>query len=761
MAHLELVGAPTVAVGLVAGGLQTSGTGTVSGVVPDAGPVNGYINLSSLGDQYNEFAAAWVSSIGTAKTLSGTTGGFGLGIQPLSDHYSAMTTAQPESFAADMSTPSAVTLKIVPDAGDSVGQPVGVSLEAYLEGDISSGWTLSGMTGTLQAQFNGSATPPATISFDPIQQPPFGGMTEGAFSSTIGATFQISLTSHVAGTMTDSGTLNLQAVLSADTFYTVAGAVTPTALSFDAAKGSVDYAYTVNGGDLTQAPQITFAWASGTTAGTEIAKIPGTISGQTAASDTPYTGSRPGSDFSASPPPAGTKYLLMEIDDGQGTTSVISVPYNPSITVADHYGAGAGEPAGTFGRFFAGVPVPGESLTVNLSNEMAVLDHQAGGVVVNLGGHVLTLSPTSTPGQFVSQTFDPGQLKGSTPLTVTDPLGGAPLAPVKDTVDVIPLPKWFGVLNHLSEEFDPSKNSYVFTGSLVNVKTSTLPGYTLPDVPGLWLVSGLVGGPSSNVFDNGVDAHMNVTIVAPLNPAQAPTTETLQSGGSITFLGSPVGPSLPNTTTQLNLVPRTLELGAFTYTYKTSGKASVSLFKGKSFNQPPLKVTPSLTASASYTVTLTVTLTPTGGLSGTQSSLGFTVNAPFQGELLIPGFTLGSSALDGGISKLKTLITHSNPASAVISELTTYLTDALKNAGLLPSFSGSAKASGSVVLNGKVSLQGLPFAAQPTHGSLTGSVTLSAPTANLKFAFGGKSYDAASANLGGLLNQNLPIKKSF
>lgn len=593
-----------------------------------------------------------------------------------------------------------------------------------------------------------------------------GNLTaSGQYLAKPGDEIPIQISTAVTGAATTDH--NTTASFSADTLVQVDVSpaqfnVTPTALSFDAATGNVDYAYTISDSDLPAPPKITFAWASDRTADTVLARIPGTISGQTAASDTPYTGTRPGSDFSATPPPARTKFLLMLIDDGQGTTNVIPAPYNPSITVADHLGASAGEPAGTFGRFFAGVPVPGESLTVDLSNEMAVLDHQASGVVVNLGGHILTLSPTSTPGQFVSQTFDPGQLNGATPLTVTDALGGAPLAPVNDSFDVIALPKWFGALNDLSEEFDPSKGSYVFTGSLVNVKTSTLPGFSLPNVPGLWLVSGLVGGPAGNVFDTGVDAHMNVTIVAPINPSQAPTTETLQSGGSITFLGSPAGPSLPKTTTRLNLKPRTLELGAFTYTYKTSDTSSVSLFKGKSFNRPPMKITPSLTAKAKYTVNLSVTLTPTGGLSGTQSSLGFTVNAPFQGELSIPEFTLGSSALDSGISKLKALITHSNPATAVISELTTYLTDALKNAGLLPSFSGSAKVSdSSVVLNGKVSLQGLPFTAQPTHGSLTGSVTLNALTANLKFAFGGKSYNAASANLGGLLNLNVPIKKSF
>ena len=678
----------------------------------------------------------------------------------------------PWTATVTASATATATLEILPDAGQKIGDPVVINLS---DPAMDTGATVSLTAGPA---FNHGG-PSGTLTYSG---------EDGSFPAKIGDTIPITITTSVSlsgasqdkpSTVTGEEDLRLSVYDPPPASTPVASITHPD--GWDPQDGTVEFGY-VNSGTLPQPPRITFAWASGPTQGDVLAAIPGSITGQTGPSTAahPWPASIAGSSLTT--PPAGTRDLLIEDRVGD-VTNVYAVPYRPSLKVTDRYGATAGEKVGVFGRFFSKVPGAAESFTVTLSPDLDVLDtsgpssmggagpvKRAQHLVVNLNGHVLTVAPTATAGAYLSQSFNPGALTGPTPLTVTDARGGLGLPPVKDAVDVVPEPKWFAALSPLEAVFNSATRTYAFSGSLVDVKTGTLPGFTLPAEPGLWLVSGLVGGPGSNVLDNGVDAYMKVDIVAPLNPTRSPTTETLKSGASVTFLGQPAGPALPETTTRLDLNAHTLDPGKVTYTYKPAeqeGKAPVSLFEGRTFKQPPLELSSHLTATVKYGVTLTVAFKPSGGLDVPRIALDFSVDAGLGGNLGIDGFAaLQSTALNDALGKFETAIktaTKAHPVTALISELAGDLVDYLQKKGILPTLSGSAAVTGTVMLAGKVELPGPPSSAQPLHGSLTGTITLGAPTAALKYSLGKRPpTPLATANLGSLLSlTGVKINKPF
>ena len=659
---------------------------------------------------------------------------FALGAYSIAQLYSDTADA-PWTATVTANASAKATLKIMPDAGQKVGDPVVVSVGYDPEDN-------GGATVTLTA---GPVTHTGGISGNVITE------LGTDYIAKIGDTIPVSIVTSATNSGGSQGKAS-QVNGANSVFISIADSPvsTGTALNWDAKGASVDYSYT-NSGNLTQTPTISFVWASGETINTQLTKAVGSVSGATAKGT--YPGSLLGKNLTT--PPAHAKYLLMVITVGQ-VQDVKPLAYNPSVTVSDKYGATAGEPANVLGRFFAGVPVVGEDLTITLSQELVVLNPGATGLVVSLGGHPLTLKPTSSISGFVTANFDPSRYNGSTPITVTDPRGGPGLAPIADKLDVIPLPSWFAAFADLSEEFDPTSKSYKFTGAFLNLKTGAFSGFAIPSAPGLWLGTGL---------ETGVDAHATVTIVAPLQSGKAPTTENFQVGASLTILGSTSPISLPEKTISLDLDPRTLGFKLSTYTYSAMGSSSVPLLKGlKPFNQPPLEISTALTSTVTYTVNLTVAFQSNGDLDPNNSSLQFSIQAPFKGTLGIAGYTVGSAALDKALGNFITVIKNSNPAGVVksaISEFFSYLATELGLDGILPSLTGGAAASGEIDLDGKVGLKGSADAAEPAHGTLTGQVNLMALPAKLDFTFLGQTYNLASLEIGEFLDLTKKINATF
>jgi uncharacterized lipoprotein NlpE involved in copper resistance len=514
---------------------------------------------------------------------------------------------------------------------------------------------------------------------------------------------------------------------------------TAVGVNWDPATGNVDFAY-VNG-VLTQPPQITFAWSSTPTLTAQSTRIAGTIDGLTGTGE-PYIQARPGSDFAASPPPTGTHYLLM-LDTVGTNTSVVSVPYAPTITVTDAEGATAGEIPSVFGRFFSTVSNPGESFQVAVSNDLAVLTATSGGVVAQLNGVFEALTLTS-PGHFTTPSVDTGQLKADATLLVTASAGSTKLATATNYLEVYPLPEWLTAIPNLMPVF--KNGTYTVAAKLVDLHTSASPGFALPAAPGLWLGAG---------FESGVDAYLNVGVVTTLNPLVKPSLAVVQGGGSVTFLGSQFA-SLPATVIPLSLDPRTLALLAPTISYSASGSGSPSLFGNKTFTLAPLNIMPNLTAAVNYGVILTVTLNADGTLKASESALAFGMDATLTGNLTFDSFTTGNQALDDAFTKLKSFISGANPVKAVISQLVSFLGGILADLGLLPTLptiAARANVSGAIALAGGVSLQGSPLAPQLGQSYLNGGVLLAVPTADITF----NGETAFSTNLGGFLNLVVPI----
>lgn len=373
---------------------------------------------------------------------------------------------------------------------------------------------------------------------------------------------------------------------------------------------------------------------------------------------------------------------------------------------------------------------------------------------MQVGNLSLTATATSNPQVLTTNTFNPGQFSAATYITTTVPRGGAPLAPLTDILDVIPLPTWMSIIPGLYDKFDPTSRTYQFSATLVNLNTSAFSGFQLPIVPGLWLAT---------EYQSGVNANMVLGVEAKLNPAAALPIENLQAGGTLNLLGTQIT-LVPQSTIPLNLDPRSLGLLNLTYKFTSTSSANMAVpfLKNSTFGILPLKINPSLTASVYYNVSLTVSLNPNGTLNPFQSLLSLNTTTSFQGTLAIPSFTLGNAQLDAGISTLKSVVTAANPVVGVVSSLVSYLTDALQDAGVLPSFNGSASADGSFQFDAVVGLQGNPFAATTTGGSITGQFFLNAPTVALNFSFLGKNYTAASVNLGTFLDlPHVNFSKSF
>jgi len=110
---------------------------------------------------------------------------------------------------------------------------------------------------------------------------------------------------------------------------------------------------------------------------------------------------------------------------------------------------------------------------------LAALQPKTGNITVQMGQDQLSVKPGSSPGQFVTESFDPGQLKESTALTVAVSEGERSIT-TQATLDVLPLPTWFNAIKPVTKSFDPAAKSYNFSGSFLNLSTNQLSGFSIP-----------------------------------------------------------------------------------------------------------------------------------------------------------------------------------------------------------------------------------------------------------------------------------------
>ena len=187
-----------------------------------------------------------------------------------------------------------------------------------------------------------------------------------------------------------------------------------------------------------------------------------------------------------------------------------------------------------------------------------------------------------------------------------------------------------------------------------------------------------------------------------------------------------------------DLDPRTLAINAMAFTYHDSGSSTIPLFTGTVLYAPPFEIKSDVKAKIDYTADLAIVLKKDGTLDAGQSDLNFAANSTLSGSIEIPGFDIGSGLLKKGLKAFDVVAkaaAAANPGALAIQELAGYLSDALKKAGLLPSFHGSAEFSGIVSLHGQATLSGTPRNPKVSRPLLSGKLKVLAPHAQLSFVW--------------------------
>ena len=251
--------------------------------------------------------------------------------------------------------------------------------------------------------------------------------------------------------------------------------ITPTSLSWNTAKGGVNFSYSAPD-PLPFSVPVDFYW-SPTKNFVKSADV-------LAATSLIEDGQKPSpihlDPSSLTAPPTGTNYLLVVLS--QNPNNTLSLAYDPEITVTGTYN-GSTDP-GTIGRFLA---VPGlvtEQFIDKLSPSLAALRQSVGTFINN--GQYLEAEPDSTllggwdGVTYITDGFDPGSLSKSAQLTTevqVDNDKKTPLKEVDTTLDVQPLPDWYKSLQSPTIIFmadSPGKNgiatgSYIIRGAIANL----------------------------------------------------------------------------------------------------------------------------------------------------------------------------------------------------------------------------------------------------------------------------------------------------
>jgi hypothetical protein len=256
-------------------------------------------------------------------------------------------------------------------------------------------------------------------------------------------------------------------------------------------------------------------------------------------------------------------------------------------------------------------------------------------------------------------------------------------------LDSEPVPQW---LQNIQSNNIFLGGTYHFTSSLA--LPDSLSQLAIPDE--VWF-----GGGS----ESGISAQATVSVAASLSPNDNPTV-TGALTGSLTFMGSnlkAVNIQLPAGGVQLD--GETLEIQTFNVSLTDSGASTVSLFAGQLFSKPPFQVKSNVQADISYSLAVNLAVKPDGTLdSGSNVECNFTAN--LSGTVDVPGFTVGSSLVNGVITKFVTGISiPSGPAGLAIGAIVNYVTGKVADA-VLPTITISAGVSGAITLDATADLNG-------------------------------------------------------
>jgi hypothetical protein len=483
-----------------------------------------------------------------------------------------------------------------------------------------------------------------------------------------------------------------------------------TELRWDTARGGVDFAYEVRNDDLPSDATIKFYWYD--VGGAQRGEVRGLRTrlqkDSTLAQSGPHQLGRPIHPGV----PSGATSLRMVVDDGDAideaseSNNTLSLAYEPRFALVAKYD-GAASPD-VIGRFFTGPVIFGQNVTFTLPESLAAFKPTQ--ISARLGSRDLPV--TSTGGRsYVTGDFDPSGLRQDTDLVIEVKSGSIVLHSERALVDVEPIPDW--LYNSLSRKdfgFEPSTGKYTFAGTLLNFTTSSLNGFALP---------GNATIPGDNWFGigkkTGLDARATLEIKTGLNPTEGPDSN-VHLNVDLVFLGRSVYRRSYDSKTgtplsfSSDLNPKTLEYTGATLSYHETGTRTVDVLKDETFTKKYFSLKSAVTANLTHELTLTVSFGPNGSI--TNSDIGFDLHGVLSGNFL--DVTI---AADGDALKLLQGLTKGSPQGI----LTSLVTSALQNLGILPSARIRAGVTGNLNLNGHaklISSRGARFE------SLTGNIDL-------------------------------------
>lgn len=522
-----------------------------------------------------------------------------------------------------------------------------------------------------------------------------------------------------------------------------------SSLTWDAKNGGVQCNYTITGTAPTQPVDVRFSWASGTTLATARSSF-------TLKPESP--------DFSISAqrlgqPPAGAKYLLMQLDpnnkipESKENNNLLPLAYQPQIeSITAKYSVVGNTQS--IGRFFSGVPLNGQVFTVTLNDDLAAIRPVK--VTLTVGSGKLVLTPQSGTATwngktYVSAAYDgTGGLAPKTyQLTAATQVGALAVGSKQIGMDVVAVPTRIASASPIQKHFDSQTQSYIFAISLFSVNSSTGTQFALPSASSTWF------GSSAK---SGLDAQVSFQAITGFDPTQQPNV-TGQAQAQLSVLGQSLysfnqSYQSPQNSgkfgADVNLDPRTMNINSAIFTYTDSGSKALN-FDSKPINKPPFTFSYHLQTTLKYTAALQLTLNKNGTLNAGQSSIDFTVKAdPLNGNLTITDITLGP--LFGN----KVLSVLTNALKGVPGLLANFLAGKLKDVGLLPTVSGNAVVTGTLNLNGHAGLGGALLKLGLTQPKLTTSLKLSVPAVIISFTWLGDTVDLGSISLGNFLEVKMP-----
>lgn len=336
------------------------------------------------------------------------------------------------------------------------------------------------------------------------------------------------------------------------------------------------------------------------------------------------------------PPPVGARKLAFSLNSDwfadeqtfENNWSQSEFVHSIAFTGATYDGDAQPD---VIGRFFSGVSVPGQQYLISISPDLATFVRDSRQILVRVGPQILAVEPAASGPAWDGLTFrtaphDPGGLFSDTTLSVQVMAGGRVMAQTSALIDVEPLPTWIRASRSWASQFHPATLSYVFSGTLLNLGTSTTvnPVRQAVGLPGI----------------HRLTVQADVQVSAPLDPTRSDLV-VVNGTGRVTGvyhnrqLFDMTGPLHTAPFGMLwQLDPRSLALSLGQISLNLAGQTTLNNIFGTGTRAWGFfRTTPTMQATVDYVATMALSFASDGRLIPNLSTLSFEYRGTLQGNL--------------------------------------------------------------------------------------------------------------------------------